>query len=218
MWWTPEPLYQMYIGTDAEMQHVMLKPYNLDCFETQEAFIEETCEANQTMRVGPPEAACDNPAQSLSKLVTGKLYDLLHDPSIPEALVSPAHGMLSRFRITEVQLGQLFDLWESEPTPRDAVCLWAAENLDYLMSMVPYSYPRAVQEQPHSTFGYAMIGLGVAAFFVVLGTGILVRYFKTKPAVRYAQLDFLSILIGGSFLAVIGAIITGAPASDGTCI
>ena len=218
MWWTPEPLYQLYLGSGSEMQPVALKPYTLGCFETQESQIVETCEANHSQRVGPPEAACDNPAQSLSKLITGKLYDLSNDPSIPEAAVSPAHGMLSRFRITEVQLGQLFDLWETEPTPRDAVCEWAAENIDLLLSLAPYSYPRIIEEQPHSAFGWSMIGLGVAAFLVVLGTALCVRHFKDKPAIRYAQLDFLCILLAGSFLVVIGAIIIGVPASNASCI
>lgn len=218
MWWTPEPLYQKFLGTDAEMQHVQLKPYTLDCFLTQEAYIEETCEANQTQRVGPPEAACDNPAESLSKLITGKLYDMVYNPKIQDAVVSPAHSMLSRFRITEVQLGEIFDLWESEPTPRDAVCQWAWNNLKILEAMVPYSYPRALVEDPHSAFGYGIIGIGLVALLVVLSTSFLVRYYKRKPAVRYAQLDFMSILLAGSFLVVVGAITIGFPASDGSCI
>jgi hypothetical protein len=218
MWWTPEPLYQMYSGSDAEMIPIMLPAYTSECFDVQEKFVDESCESNLTMRVGPPEAACTNPAESLSKLITGKLYELIHDPKIPEAAVSPAHDMLRRFRINEIQLGQLFDLWENEPTPRDAVCKWVVENYDYFQSMVPYSYPRIVEEQTHTAFAYGMLGLGIAAACVVTGICFLVNHFKYKPSVHFAQLDFLYMLLSGSFLVTIGAIIIALPASNGTCI
>jgi hypothetical protein len=218
MWWTPEPLYQMYLGTDAEMVPVMLPAFTEECYELQERLIDESCEANLTMRVGPPEAACTNPPESLSKLITGKLYELLNDPKIPDAAVSPAHDMLSRFRITEVQLGQLFNLWDSEPTPRDAVCQWVVDNFDYFYSMVPFSYPRVVKQEASTAFAYGMLGLSIAAVCVVTGTFCLVYYLRFKPAIRYAQLDFLYMLLSGSILVVIGALIITIPASDGTCI
>jgi len=218
MWWTPEPLYQSYLGTDTEMQHVLMNPYTLECAKAKEQYLEESCDQPLEKRVGPPEASCANPSESLSKLTTGSLYDFLHPEGIPEAAISPAYDVLRRFQISEVQLGQMFDLWESEPTPRDAVCQWAVENLEYLLSMVPSTYPRILQEEPHSTFGYAMIGLGAAASCVTLGTAILVYAFRKKPAIQYAQLDFLYILLSGSFLACIGAILSSVPASDGTCI
>ncbi|KAL3912006.1 MAG: hypothetical protein SGARI_001368 [Bacillariaceae sp.] len=200
MWWTPEPLYQKFFNTDAEMQYIMMNPYSLECAEAKEEYLDESCEANLTDRVGPPEASCANPSQSLSKLVTGKMYDFLNNPDIPEAAISPAYEMMRRFQFTEQQLGQLFDLWSSEPSPRDAVCQWAVDNLDYLLGMVPSSYPRAVEEEQHSAFGYAMIAFGTFATIVVLVTAMLVVKKKDKPSVKYAQLDFLYILLSGSIL------------------
>ena len=218
MWWTPEPLYQRYLGTDAEMQYIMMNPYSLECSKAKEDFLDESCEANLTDRVGPPGASCANPSQPLSKLVTGKMYDFLHNSGIPDPAINPAYEMMRRFQFSEQQLGQLFDLWESEPSPRDAVCKWAVDNLDYLLGMVPSSYPRAVQEEPHSAFGYAMIGLGTFATLVVLATAFMVAKKKDKPSVKYAQLDFLYMLLCGSVLVGIGAILSSVPASDGSCI
>jgi hypothetical protein len=218
MWWTPEPLYQKFFNTNAEMQYIMMNPYNLECAKAREESLDESCEANLVDRVGPPEASCANPSEPLSKLVTGKMHDFLNAPDIPEAATNPAYDMMRRFQFSEQQLGQLFDLWESSPTPRDAVCQWAADNLDYLLGMVPSSYPRSIVDEPISAFGYAMIGLGTCATIVVLATAFMVVRKRDKPAVKYAQLDFLYMLLCGSALVGIGAILSSVPATNGSCI
>jgi len=221
MWWTPEPLYQQYLGTDAEMQHVMLKPPSMACSEAV-PYVDESCEANLTSRVGPPEAACGNPVEPLTKMIVGNLYKVLHSPkggdtTASEATVNPAYNMLRRFQITEVQLGDIFDLWESEPTPRDGVCKWAADNLDFLMSVIPDSYPRITQEEERSVFGVAMMTLGSLATLVTLTTACAVYMNRKRPSIQAAQLDFLYILLSGSFLIGVGAILSSVPASDGSC-
>ena len=106
MWWEPEPLYQRFVGTDAEFQHVMLKPYTLECDAARDVYKDE-CSTNLTERVGTPEMSCDNPPEPLRKLISGGLYDVLNDPEIPEASRSPAYDALRLFQITQVQLGEV---------------------------------------------------------------------------------------------------------------
>lgn len=218
MWWTPEPLYQTFLGSDAELQHVLMNPYTLECSKARNEYLDESCELDLSSRVGPPEASCANPAESLSKLITYSLYELINDPDIPEAAISPAYDALRRFRISDPQLGELFSLWEKEPSPRDGVCTWAVQNLEFLMSMIPYSYPRVIVEEEHSIFGYIMIGLGALATTIVIATTSFVSALRQKDAIRYAQLDFLYLILTGSFLACIGAILSSVPPTNGSCM
>ena len=217
MWWTPEPLFQRYAGTDAEFQRVMLKPYTRECDTARSAWKDE-CSTNMTERVGSPEEACDNPAEPLRKLINAGLRDVLTREDIPEAARSPAYDALRLFHITEIQLAELFDLWESKPTPRDAVCTWAAKNFDFLNSTVPYSYPRITQDKDDSTLGYIAISAGSLATFLVAMTWCLVYTRRKKSAIQFAQIDFLSILLSGSLFVSLGSIFSSVPASDSTCL
>jgi hypothetical protein len=84
--------------------------------------------------------------------------------------------------------------------------------------MIPYSYPRILQEEDHSLFGYIMIGLGAFATVVVVATTSFVTALREKAAIRYAQLDFLYLILTGSFLASIGAILSSVPPTNGSCM
>jgi hypothetical protein len=216
MWWSPEPHYQKYLGKDAEFQRVILKPYTLECDKAREGGKKE-CSPDLQERVGAPEEACDNPTEPLRKLISGSLYDVIHNPDIPEAIRSPAYDVLRLFQISDVELGELFGLWESEESPRDAICTWAANNLDFLNATVPYSHPRVTREEPHSALGFVAVTLGCMATLLVLLTSLLVYRKREKQAIQYAQTDFLSFLLAGAFLVSLGSILSGLPAHDATC-
>jgi len=221
MWWTPEPLYQKFVHTASEMQRVMLKPYTMECeigrnFSNHEH--SQECAEDLYLRVGDPEGACENPTEPLRKLISAGLRDVLEHPDIPSAAQSPAYDALRRFQISEVQLGELFDLWETEATPRDAVCTWAANNLDLLHSTIPMSYPRVAQEEAPSAFGYVALTCGCLATAIVAATAWMVYQHQGKPSIQFAQFDFLSIVLTGSFFVGIGSILLSLPASDGTCL
>jgi hypothetical protein len=51
--------------------------------------------------------------------------------------------------------------------PCDAVCTWAAENINVLNSFILTLYPQVTHEETHLTFGYVAIAFGSVATFVV---------------------------------------------------
>jgi len=218
MWWFPEPLVQRFAGSDAEFQRVVLPPYTYECAQAIEdrAEFADECSANITQRVGYPEEACEWPTEPLRKMITGNLQDVL-DAQL-EASRSPAYDMLRLFQISELQLGQLFDLYESEPTPRDAVCTWLANNFEFVHASIPSTYPRITREESSSSLTHGAFSVGISSAMFVLVTAALVYHNRTKAAVRFAQLDFLYILLGGSFLVSIGSILTSLSASNATCV
>jgi hypothetical protein len=199
------------------MTKVYFPPLTTECNAAQRDMYGD-CTLNFTQVVGPPEAACATPVVSIAKLITGKLSQVSNSPDIDDALISPAFDILSRFAISDIQMGEIFDLWASEPTPRDGVCKWVAQNIDYLSSLVPFSYPRKIAEKSDLAFNYGMIGLAAFAAAFVVGTTFAIRSCRTKQAVKYAQLDFLYMLLMGSFSTTIGAIILAIPAQNATCV
>jgi hypothetical protein len=62
-----------------------------------------------------------------------------------------------------------------------------------------------------------MIVASVATVFILM-TAFLVYRNRTEPSIRYAQVDFLGMLLCGSFFIGVGSILLSAPASDGTCL
>lgn len=198
--WSPEPLYQHYLGTDAEMQQVIRRPYTRECAHAREEWKDE-CAVDLETRVGAPEEACGDPVEPLRKLINVGLAEALDSSDIPEEARSPAYDILRFFAITEIQLGELFDAWESAASPRDAVCQWAVDNLEqHLQQMIPPSYPRVVQENSqHSLYGVISMVLGGLACLVVFMTAYLVYRKRNEPSIKFAQIDFLAILLVGSF-------------------
>jgi 7 transmembrane sweet-taste receptor of 3 GCPR len=216
--WSPEPLFQHYLGTDAEMQQVIRRPYTRECAYAREEWKDE-CASDLETRIGASEEACGDPVEPLRKLINVGLKEALDSPDIPVEAKSPAYEILRFFTISEIQLGELFDAWSAAPSPRDAVCQWAVENLEqHLIQMVPPTYPRVVRENAHSPFGItSMIVGGVATLVVLVTTGFVFRM-RNEPSIQYAQIDFLTILLVGSFFVGIGSVLLSAPASQGTCI
>ena len=138
-------MYLSFQGTDAEFIKVARPTPTQECIESRVSS-EDRCNEDFEARVGAPEGVCDEPSRYILKVITGSLYDVIYDPSVPEAIRSPAYDVLDLFRISELQLGELFNYWYTKPTPRDAVCQWAVENIEYLRTFVPRSYPRVLRE------------------------------------------------------------------------
>lgn len=214
MWWTPEPLYQQYLGSDAEMIQVVLPPQTQECVKARPP---EECTETSGEIIGPPEAACSQAPRPLAKMISSTLQDA-RNTHIPEAIRSPAYAMLQNFQLREVQLNELFGLWMKENSPREAVCKWAAENQDFLMLNVPPTYPRVTQVEDESVFSYITIAIAAFSTVLVTLTAIVVYRNQTRSSIRYAQVEFLWLLLAGALLISIGAILASLPASDATCI
>ena len=90
-WWQPEALYQLFIGSDAEFQKVDLPAATLKCLQSRVDIDSVRCSGDFAGEQGSPEGACDDPDQALMKLISAGLYEVINDPSIPEARRSPAY-------------------------------------------------------------------------------------------------------------------------------
>jgi hypothetical protein len=220
MWWQPEPLYQRYQGTDAEFQRVSRPPYTLQCaqaIEERDATRDE-CSPNITDRVGEPEEACEWPPEPLRKLIAANVAGVLEGSGIPEAERNPAYDVMRLFQMDELQLGQLFDLHESLQDPRDAVCSWLVDNFGFIETTMPVTFPRVVSGSNDSKLSKGVLALSIFTTLLVLLTAFAVYRNKEKASIKYAQLDFLFLLLTGALLVSVGSILTSLKASDAICV
>lgn len=124
-WWTPEPLYQSFQGTDSELIRVTLPAPTQECQRARTSTLDR-CSENWSERIGlDPAGACDDSAKPLEKIISTGLYDMVFDPSIPDAIRSPAYEVLRAFQLSELQMAEMFDYWKREKSDlRGAICSW----------------------------------------------------------------------------------------------
>ena len=109
------------------------------------------------------------------------LYDITHSQSIPTALQSPAYDAFELFRISEFQLTEIFTRWKETGDPREAVCQWAVDNMDYMNSFVPNSYPRKmINENDGGGLLYAAVALAASVIVSVLCTSVMAFIYHQK--------------------------------------
>ena len=157
-YWTPEPLVQEFVDTEAEFIRITMPPPSQLCADSRRPE-KYQCSYNSTLRYGVDEGVCEESSKNLYKLVVGNLYDVIFDDQIPEPIRSPAYDALRLFELSELQLGQIFDyLHKSNSLPyhllentngtnisrrnitaRDAVCHWVIENLESTDSAITSS-------------------------------------------------------------------------------
>ena len=126
-WWTPEALYQTFLGTDAEFQEVQLPPPTQDCVNARIGR-DDRCSSDATLEalLGEPEGMCGEPPISLQRLIVQSLSDSATDDNVPEETRSPAYQAIRNIQLDELQLGKIFDYWLKRNSdkynfdPRDA--------------------------------------------------------------------------------------------------
>jgi len=224
-WWQPEALYQLFLGTDAEFQKVDLPPASLECLQSRIDIDSVRCLGDFAAEQGSPEGACDDPDQALMKIFSTGLFESIHDPSIPEATRSPAYDAVNDFTIDALQLDEIFELWLNRSVDRygfdarNATCEWVANNLEYIQSFVPWSYPRAIQDAlQFEALTYTALALGVIAVMLACLSFVLTFTKRQKTAIRYAQLDFMCLLLVGLLLVSIAAVISAVSNTDAQCV
>jgi len=214
-WWSPELLMFEMSGSDAEFIPVNLPTPTVECSESATGNGQH-CAADPLDRLGPPEAVCGDPAKGLHSLMSTTVYS---PPGTDQATASPAHASLAQFELTELQLGQLFSRWNELGDPRQAVCEWVADNLEYIQPFIPRTYPRVpLRKDAQTPLLYASTILGGIVMVLVLLTMVLVYENRACRTIQYAQIEFLGFLLVGSLFIAIGAIVMGAPPSSASCI
>ncbi|CAB9530678.1 Metabotropic glutamate receptor-like protein [Seminavis robusta] len=134
-WYSPDPTYQWYRGTEAEFQEVQLPPPSPNCVRHRVS-VEERCSENLEDRVGAPEGACGAETQTLEKVVVRNLYDTIYhldkehkqnnlrrgssslkdefdeDTRKEESARSPAYEAVKNFHLSEFDIGKMFEDWK----------------------------------------------------------------------------------------------------------
>ena len=224
IWWTPEALYQTYLGTDAEFQRVSLPPPTQDCVEAR-INPDDRCSADLELQVGDPLGSCDDPPHPLFRLTAESLYEMSYDPLLPESMHSPGHDAIGALTLSGLQIGKIFDYWlklDSDKwgyDPREATCQWFVDNLDMIKSVIPRSYPRVLREDDDlkDPLFFTSLSLGIAATLLVSIAMILTWKHRTKRALMQAQVEFLWILLIGLLMVAVGAVLLVIPPSDVSC-
>ena len=178
----------------------------------------DRCSANFTQRVGNPGGICDEPAKPLQKLISGTLREATYSRTIPVAIQSPGYTALMSFTLSELQLNVIFKYLKTMRTPREAVCRWIVENMDYMNTFVPPSYPRVLQEKNRGVLETVAPILGAVAAVSVLFTGWTVHRNRRKRSIIVAQIEFLWLILAGLFIIAMAAIVVAMPTSDATCV
>lgn len=174
--------------------------------------------------MGDPRGACDFSPQILKKVISTVIRDDLRD--IPSELWSPAYEALQNFRISELQIGQVFKYWEELGTdgpdfnPRKAACKWVVDNFDRVLSFVPPSHPRTIEvyELKKSSIRLVSLVLSCITLLILAISAFATRSMRKKKAIFYGQETVLYSILSGLMLVAVGALLLTLPPGDGTCL
>mmetsp|Transcript_7699 Transcript_7699/g.10668 ORF Transcript_7699/g.10668 Transcript_7699/m.10668 type:complete len:700 (+) Transcript_7699:666-2765(+) len=222
VWYTPDPSLQEYLGTDAEFQRILLPPPTKECLEARPTE-EERCSTDPIIRFGREEGSCDYAAQIAARPIASSLQK--SEPNVDETYKSPAYDTVRNIEITNLQLDYMFRRWSAQNIdplnydPRDAVCMWAAENAETLLSFIPESHPRSFRkEEQNRPVMFGAIATAAISIIIVAAVSILTFFYREKKVMVCAQPIFLYMLLGGLFFLGVGAILNAVSASQDSCI
>lgn len=221
-WWTPQLLYSEFQLTDSAFTRVALPAASQDCIEAR-VDTKYHCSPDLEKRFGSPENACMEPPNSLTSILSSYTYKRAYESSdsrpLKEAEYSPSHEALTNYRLSELQIEEIMIDWNEVGNPREALCNWVADNMEYLEAFIPRHYPRSfVQKADAGPLLYASTFIGAICMMVVFITFIAVMQHKHRTAIMHAQIEFLQLLLLGALFISLGAIIMGAPSSNASCI
>jgi hypothetical protein len=119
-----------------------------------------------------------------------------------------------------LQFGEFAEDWlSSSDDARDAACLWVVDNFDYLSDFIPESYPRILQEENTSgPLFYLSITLGLLVTLLILFAGFLTFRQRNQRVIRYAQIEFLWLLLAGLLMVAVGSVVIALSSTDGSCV
>mmetsp|Transcript_9803 Transcript_9803/g.21246 ORF Transcript_9803/g.21246 Transcript_9803/m.21246 type:complete len:1284 (+) Transcript_9803:172-4023(+) len=230
-WASSELNYQTYLGTDAEFTPVTLPPPTQECIDSRSEY-RNRCEPDPDGmdHVGSsPLGACGNPPVTLYKALSTVLQQWASDPHQPMALWNPAHEAILKYRLSSLHIGQIFQTWNDLNIdkwgidPRRATCQWVVDNFDLVKSFVPDSQPRAIVDVLDRTENYAglyysALVIACLAMFCCLATAVVTYLQRTKKTVRYAQVEFLLLVIVGLTSVSIGSLVMVLQPTDAVCV
>ncbi len=93
-----------------------------------------------------------------------------------------------------------------------------SENLEELQRFVPRSYPREIQEKEEPRGHKIAISLGTLATAACLLAALVAYRQRERRVFKYAQVEFVFLLLLGMMLVSIAAILTAARPTNASCI
>mmetsp|Transcript_5907 Transcript_5907/g.9296 ORF Transcript_5907/g.9296 Transcript_5907/m.9296 type:complete len:1013 (+) Transcript_5907:46-3084(+) len=220
-WFTPDPTIQKFMGTDSEFLPLVLPPPDTVCLKSRTT-IKERCSTNGA-EDSSPEGACDAEMDSVQKVFVENLYDNTYK-NVNEALQSPAYFALQNIKISELDLEDMYREWYRQNNDmfnygyREAICKWAADNIDRLNRVVPSSYPRSVVEETYmKPYLFAALGFAVFVMVLIALTAAATHHYRKTKVIRFAQPMFLYLLLVGLLFLVIGALFFAVEPSTFVC-
>jgi hypothetical protein len=223
-WFTPDALMREYLGTDSEMQRVLLPPATEACVESR-VTEDQRCSQNQNEHIGQEEGSCDAEAHSYQKLIVSNMYRQYYYEGSDIATRSPAYDTIKNIQIKDLWLEQMFREWYERDAdrwnydPRSAVCEWVGENIDALQRFIPESYPRSIHvEQYDRPILFLAAGIAGICILIVTTISAFTYKYRKRKVILYAQPSFLFFVLSGLFLVCISAILFATTPSEGTCM
>jgi hypothetical protein len=107
-WWTPNALYQTFLGSDAAFERVALPLPDLVCLQNR-VNPQERCSNQQLERVGF-EASCDEVAESVGQIVA-KLSNDTNTSRFPL-------DVLEELTLSEFEMNEIFDTMQQRSSDK----------------------------------------------------------------------------------------------------
>jgi 7 transmembrane sweet-taste receptor of 3 GCPR len=220
-YWSPDVLVNKFAGTDAEFLRVTLPSPTQSCI-MERVTSDNRCSGNFQDRIGDPIGSCDDAPNPLQKAVSLGLRREVYHQSIPEALRSPGYDAVKLFSLSSMQLSETFEYRKRYQDPREAVCRWFHHNLkEWAESLIPSGHPRKVVHRsdlyPSPLFISSLV-IGGFALVMIFIIAVEVYLLRKRQVMRYAQIEFLFLLVLGLVMITTGAIVLALSSSDATCM
>ena len=217
LWWRPEAMFQRFLGTDSELVKVTLPTTTDECLANQ-IRREDHCSSDFTTRVGDARGACTEKFAFGEKFITSALFESTYGAE--EAVRNPGYDVIQRFQMTPYEQSVMIDYMNELNNPREAVCKWVSENIERIESeFIPPTYPREVKSRP--TRGpLFFVSMTFACIAMVFVAAVIVGVFvnRKKRVIICAKIQFLFLLLSGSSLVSLGALVTSLPPTKASCI
>lgn len=197
-WWTPDQMEQTFVGTDYEMVRVDMPRPTSECIDFRINGGIVRCSNNELDRLGHESTgACDYPIEFQSKIISNGLVKAIFSGE-DEAMKSPAFDFLNNIVLPLKTVDDVLFYREkkrrhglSDDPLRETLCDWVYDNFDYLQQQMPTGYPRQKREVDLQIFSITGSILGASTFSIVLVSIYLIRKWKTKRHIKFAQVDAL---------------------------
>ncbi|CAB9529643.1 expressed unknown protein (Partial), partial [Seminavis robusta] len=227
MWAQPDPFYQRLVGTDMELHAVVMPPVSQECLDHKRGYNDQ-CSGDMEIRAGDPRGACEDPMTLLHKVFATTLTDELNDPDIIPAEKSPAVPAIQQFSMSSPLYGDWFNVLiqhealskETTSLMRNATCNFVVDKFDVLLEKwIPFSYPRVVMDgQENSALIIASVVLACLSTVLAVAAAIVVHKTQHRRVMRYAQIEFLHLMLAGILVISSGALVTAIPPTMGSCV